>query len=116
MPPTWSQRWLLSVIVPPSYGLVAGLVLWLEYRSEVSKVHRGFSTDTFSPFLYTDILSAPTSIAWPDAIAYNPELSEQDQLNRLGEALPSLIAKIALQALIIAGAIWTVQRLRLKGD
>jgi hypothetical protein len=111
-PPSRLDHWFLAVLVPLAYGLVSGLVLWLEYRSESSKVRRGISSDTFSPFVFTDILSAPTSIAWPDSIAYRPELSEHDQLNRLGDALPSLAAKIVLQALVIAVSIYGLQRLR----
>ena len=53
------------VLIALVYLAVTLTVMVIEYVSEMSKIARGFHTDTFSPFLFTNLLTYPVSAVHP---------------------------------------------------
>jgi hypothetical protein len=56
-----------TVILSVGYLIINVALLIAEYLTDMSKLDRGFFSDTLSPYCYTNILTTPTSkihIAW----------------------------------------------------
>ena len=78
----------------PSLSLV---VLLLEYRSELTKIDRGFFTDTFSPFFFTHLLTFPAS-SWRCAWHGYPVDFDAHAFRALvARALPGEVANMLVQ-------------------
>jgi hypothetical protein len=83
--------------------LVANLaILAIEYFSEMSKISRGFFSDTFSPFAYTNLLTFPASVVHSDWPGY-PDAFIPERFRHLvrAEVVPSLI-NIVVEAVLLA--------------
>jgi len=68
----WLQKPLFwSCVVGLAYFLFTLAVTAAEVFSEMSKLSRGSHSDTFSPFLFTHLLTFPTSLVhsdWPQGL------------------------------------------------
>jgi hypothetical protein len=103
---------LWPFVVGAGYLVVSFAVLTAEYLSECSKLHRGFFTDTFSPFFYTNILSFPVSVVHSDWPGYPDQFDEHRALAMVRHALPSVAVNIVLEALLVTGLLLLLARSR----
>jgi hypothetical protein len=51
----------LLLLLGPAYIAAVSAVVGVEYWSELGKINRGVSTDTFSPTLYSQLVTLPGS-------------------------------------------------------
>jgi hypothetical protein len=116
-----SRRHRHGTLFWPGVISVAYLVLTLvvtaaEYLSELSKLSRGFYTDTFSPFAYTHLLSFPVSAVHSDWPGY-PETFDQSQWRAIVQhAVGPVVTTVVLEAVLIAAVAWLVVLLRRRGQ
>jgi hypothetical protein len=105
----WRQHslfWAGVTVVP--YLLVTLGVAAVEYFSEMSKLSRGFYTDTFSPFFYTHILTFPTSALHSDWPGY-PEVFDRVQWESIVQhAVGPVVLTVVIQAALLAAGVLLV--------
>jgi hypothetical protein len=99
-------RW--SVVTAGAYTLLALAVTVVEYLSEVSKIDRGTYSDTFSPFLFTRLLSFPMSAVLPGWPGYPLPFDEARYRATLRDQLWPTSLGVLLQALLVGGIAWTI--------
>jgi hypothetical protein len=102
----WRQHSLFwpGVIVMPYLVVTLGVAA-VEYFSEMSKLSRGFYTDTFSPFFYTHILTFPTSALHSDWPGY-PEVFNRVQWEGIVQhAVGPVVLTVVIQAALLAAGI-----------
>lgn len=101
-----SLFWPGVIVVP--YLLVALSVATVEYFSEMSKLSRGFYTDTFSPFFFTHILTFPTSALYSDWPGY-PEVFDRVQWESIvRHAVGPVALNVVIQAALLAAGVMLV--------
>lgn len=111
--PGWKRGWQQGPLFWPSvvgvpYLLVTLSVASAEYLSEMSKLSRGFYTDTFSPFFYTHILTFPTSAFHSDWPGY-PEVFNQAQWESIVQhAVGPVVLTVVIQAALLAVGAFVV--------
>lgn len=107
------RRWRQRPLFWPSaaglgYLLVTLGVAAAEYFSEMSKLSRGFATDTFSPFLYTHILTFPTSAMHSDWSGYPEVFDEAQWRSTVQHAVGPVVLTVLIQAALLAACVWLV--------
>jgi hypothetical protein len=93
------------VILSGSYLIINVAVLIAEYLSEMSKLDRGFFTDTVSPYFYTNLLTTPISrihSAW-SGYPYNFDFGEARQ--RVRDAVVPVSVNIGIQTVLLTTVI-----------
>jgi hypothetical protein len=102
----WRQHLLFwPVVVGLVYLIVTLAVTAAEYFSEMSKVSRGFFSDTFSPFMYTHLLTFPTSAIHRDWHGY-PVFFDQAQFRRiLRDAAGPVVLNVVIEAVLVAAVV-----------
>jgi ABC-type phosphate/phosphonate transport system permease subunit len=105
----WRQH---SLFWPCAIGLVYLLVtlavMAVEYISEMSKLSRGFYTDTFSPFFYTHILTFPASAVHSDWPGYPGEFNETQWKSIVQHALGPVALTALIQTTLLTTLLWLV--------
>jgi hypothetical protein len=103
----WRDRlWFWPVIVTISYLVVASATVTLEYTSEMSKISRGMFTDTFAPYVFSELLTLPISKlhpAWhgyPDG--FDPAVYRQLVRNAVWPTLINIVLQVVLIAAVVA--------------
>jgi len=97
------------------YVTVSALVLALEYRIEVDKISRGTFTDTFSPFLYTNIVTFPASAFHSVWRGYPEEFQKTTYRDALHASIEPAIVNIAVQVIVFLTVCGVVLALRSSG-
>lgn len=60
------------------YLLAVGVVAGVEYHSEMSKIDRGFFSDTFPPTAFTQLATLPLSFWVSDGLATYPDAFDEE--------------------------------------
>lgn len=77
-----------------------------EYVSEMAKIGRRTFTDSFSPYLFTNLLTLPTSAVHPNPVDYPTTFSAPTFRHLVREAMLPTLVNVAVQALAIAAIVW----------
>jgi len=88
-------------LIALGYVAFAITTLLLEYRSESDKLSRGMYTDTFSPFIFSDLVSWPTSAFVSHWTGYPDRFSQESWQKALNDAVPGYLWAAVIQALLI---------------
>jgi uncharacterized membrane protein len=103
----WRQHPLFwPVVTGVAYLLVTLAVTAVEYLSEMSKLSRGFYTDTFSPFFYTHILTFPASAVHSDWPGYPEEFNQTRWEDIVQHALGPVALTVVIQTALLAALLW----------
>jgi hypothetical protein len=107
----WRQRRLFwPSIVGLTYAVINIAVLAIEYSSEMSKLSRGFYSDTFSPFVVSHLLTFPTSAIRRDWRGY-PQFWDSGQFHAaVRDAVVPLVVTVFIQAALLAMVVWLIER------
>jgi hypothetical protein len=107
----WRHHILFWPVTASALYLVCTLaVTAAKYFSEMSKLSRGFYSDTFSPYFYTHILTFPTSSVLPDWHGY-PDVSETQWFDAtqwkesVRDAVGPVIRNVLIHAVLIAAVV-----------
>lgn len=93
--------WLWPTAVTACYLLVVVLIFFLEYVSEQSKISRGTYTDTFSPYLFSHLLTLPMSAAHNEWGGY-PARFDPTQFRHLARAaVEPTVINIVVEAVLV---------------
>lgn len=109
--PRWPQhrraRWPAAAAT--IYLAVTATVAVAEYVSEMSKISRGTYTDTFSPFLFTTLLTLPVSAAHSAWHGYPVRFSAIAYRHAVDSGIAPAAVNIVATAVVIFGVamIWT---------
>jgi len=110
----WRQHALCwPGVIGVAYLVVALAVTAAESLSEMSKLSRGFYTDTFSPFFFTHILTFPTSVVHSDWPGYPVEFNEAQLKSIVQYALGPVALTVLIQTALITALLWLVVSLSL---
>jgi hypothetical protein len=90
------------------YPFITAGVLLLEYRGELSKIGRGFFTDTFSPYLFTHLLTFPASSLHSAWQGYPADFDTRAFRVLVAQALPTEIANILFQYTAVVAFLFLV--------
>lgn len=98
----WRQHTLFwPSVIGLVYLLVTLAVMAVEYISEMSKLSRGFYTDTFSPFVYTHVLTIPASAVHSDWPGYPQEFNETQWKGIVQHALGPVALTVLIQTALL---------------
>jgi hypothetical protein len=93
------------VLLSGSYLIINAAALIAEYLSEMSKLDRGFYTDTFSPFLYSNLFTIPVSKihnVWPGY----PDVFQVDEWRQqVRDAVLQVSINIVIQTVLLIAVI-----------
>lgn len=108
------RRGLWPLAASAAYLVVTVIVAAAEYVSEMSKIGRRTYTDTFSPFLFTKLLTLPMSAAHSAWTGYPVQFSTDAYRHTVRSAVPPTAINIVTTAALIfgIGLIWTWVRRR----
>ena len=98
-------RLLWPLVLGATYLVVTVGVAALEYVSEMSKIGRGFYSDTFSPFLWVHLLTFPVSALHRDWDGYPPFFNDQIYRRAVRHALGPVLINIVGQAILLAAGL-----------
>lgn len=87
----------VSVLCGLLYLLVVVVVAGLEYRSEMSKLDRGFYTDTFPPNAITQLVTLPLSLRFDDGLPSYPD--------QFDEQVYRQVVQVRVRAFLVAGVV-----------
>lgn len=106
------HRGLWPVVTASVYLVGTAAVAVAEYVSEMSKISRGTYTDTFSPFLLTQLLTLPMSAAHSAWHGYAAQFSAEAYRHAVRSAVaPTAVNAVANTAVIFGvSMIWTYVR------
>jgi hypothetical protein len=113
---TVRPRWFWPVLVAGTYAAGGLAVALAEYVSEMAKIGRGTFTDSFSPFLFTDLLTLPTSAVHRHPVDYPATFSSSVFRHLVREAVLPALVNVAVQAMaitviaLVCGALWRRRR------
>lgn len=105
----------LGGAVALGYYSFAMAVLLLEYFSEGDKLSRGMHTDTFSPFIWTEVISWPSSAFLPDWKGYPGRFDHLAWQRALNASLPAHLWAVAVHAVLLFLLIQAAGAARLPG-
>jgi hypothetical protein len=88
------------------YLVVMGAVVTAEYVSEMAKIARGTFTDTFSPFLFTDLLTYPVSSLHRGWQGYPPQFSAVGYRSAVRASIAPTTLNVLAVVVIIATLVW----------
>lgn len=105
------------ILAGVTYLGVSLVVLATEYFSEMSKISRGFYTDTFSPFMWTHIVSFPVSAFHSDWHGYPLFFDGSTFRRSVRAAVSPAVLNIVIEAVLLASVVllvvaWTQRRKR----
>jgi hypothetical protein len=104
--PAWRDHLLFWPVTASVFYIVVNLaVMGLEYRSEMSKLSRGFFSDTFTPYAFTHLLTFPTSALWPDWHGYPEVFDETPWKDTVRDAVGPALRNVAIQAVLVAAVV-----------
>jgi hypothetical protein len=95
------QRLFWPGLIGAGYLVASVAVAAVEYLSELSKISRGFFTDTFSPFLYTDILTFPVSELHADWHGYPAVFTEPTFRSTVRHAMGPMMLNIIVETVLL---------------
>lgn len=72
----------------------------------MSKLSRGSYSNTFSPFLFTHILTFPTSLVHSDWPGYTEVFDEAQWKAIVWHALPSVMLTVVIQTVLFVAVVW----------
>jgi hypothetical protein len=108
----WRHReWYWPGLFGFYYLLVAIASIVVEYISEMSKLSRGFYTDTFSPFFYTELLTLPTSWLRAKWQGYPDQFEENQARGMVRHAVPGQVLTVLIQTLMWMAVVWAIAEL-----
>ena len=81
----------------------------------MSKIARGFHTDTFSPFLFTNLLTYPVSAAHADWHGYPEAFGQALARRTVQDAVGPVVQNVGIEAALVGAiallATWADRRL-----
>lgn len=83
------------------YLVVVAATFVLEYRSEQSKISRGTYTDTFSPYLFSHLLTLPMSTAHDEWGGYPTRFDPAEFRQLVRAAVWPTVINIVLEAVLV---------------
>lgn len=103
----WLQKPLFwCCVVGLVYLLFTLAVTAVEVWSEMSKLSRGFYTDTFSPFFFTHILTFPTSGAHSDWPGYPEVFDEAQWKGIVWHAVGPVTLTVVIHTVLLVALLW----------
>jgi hypothetical protein len=93
--------WFWPALLGLLYLAVAIATFLVERASELSKIRRGFSTDSVSPFFYTNGVTFPISAIHSNWSGYPSEFSRQGYRDAVNDALTPSLVNIALASALV---------------
>jgi hypothetical protein len=103
----WLQKPLFwSCVVGVAYFLFTLAVTAVEVFSEMSKLSRGFFSNTFSPFFFTHLLTFPTSVVHSDWPGYPEVFDEAQWKSIVWHALGPVVLTVAIQTVLVVAVVW----------
>jgi hypothetical protein len=95
---SWTK---LAGIAALGYCLLAMSIVLIEYVSESKKLSRGFYTDTFSPLIWSEVTTWPTSMFIANWPGYPYRFDQPVWQKMLKDSLPSHLGAAVVQAILV---------------
>ena len=93
--------WFRPVVAGAIYAVVAVAITAGSYLSEMSKISRGTASDTFSPFMYANVFTAPVSMVHSSWDAYPIFFNRARYREAVRQAVPPTLINVAVETLLI---------------